>query len=48
MTSPTKLVLDDDGLNACDIGLFQNTAVGSSILPFDVEYTAETSLMILL
>lgn len=47
MTSPTKLVFDKDGLDACDIGLFQNAAVGSSFLPFDVEYTRETSLMIL-
>ena len=48
MTGPTKLVLDKDGLDACDIGLFQNTAVGSSILPFNVEYTTETWLMIVL
>ena len=45
---PTKFVRDKDGLDACDIGLFQNTAVGSSILPFNAEYTTETSLIILL
>lgn len=48
VTSPEMLVLDDDRLNTCDISLFQITAVGSSVSPLDVEYMAETSLMILL
>ena len=37
VTSPTKLVLDNIGLNTCDICLFQNTTVCSSVLPLDVE-----------
>ena len=37
VTSPTKLVLDNIGLNHCDICLFQNTTVCSFILQHDVE-----------
>ena len=48
MTIPAKLVLHSDRLNGCDIGLVQNTAVGSFILPFGIKYTTKISLLILL
>ena len=46
VTSPTKLVLDNIGLNHCNICLFQNTTVCSFVLPLDVEDTVKTTLMI--
>ena len=46
VTSPMKLVLDNRGLNNCDICLFQNTTVCLLVLPFDVEDTVKTTLMI--
>ena len=46
VTGPTKLVLDNIGLNTCDICLIQNTAVCSSVLLLDVENTAKATLMI--
>ena len=45
VTSPTKLVLDNIGLNHCDICLFQNTTVCSFVLPLDVEDTVKTTLI---
>ena len=45
VTSPTKLVLDNIGLNHCDICVFQNTTVCSFILPIDVEDKVKTTLI---
>lgn len=33
----TRLFHDNEGFDACDISLFQDTAVGSSVVPFDAE-----------
>ena len=46
VTSPMKLLLDNRGLNNCDICLFQNTTVCLFVLPLDVEDTVKTTLMI--
>ena len=45
VTSHTKLILDNIGLNNCDICLFQNTTVCSFVLPLDVEDTVKTTLI---
>ena len=46
-TSLKENVLDGDGLSTYEISSFQISNVDSSVLPFDVEYTARWSLLIL-
>lgn len=41
MTSPTELVTDDHSFNAGDFGLGQDTDIGASVFPLDLEDLAE-------
>lgn len=48
MAGPAKLVFQECGFDAGDLGLFEDLDVGDKVSPVDVEDGAETTLMKLL